>query len=44
VIGCAFAVWFGVFALGRISHMSAISGPIGRLGEIARRFSGEKRS
>jgi PST family polysaccharide transporter len=44
VIGCALAVWLGVFALGRISHMGAISGPIGRLGEIARRFSGERRS
>lgn len=43
-IGCAIAVWFGVFALGRIARMSAIGGAIGRLGAIARQFTWERGS
>jgi O-antigen/teichoic acid export membrane protein len=43
VIGCALAVWFGVFALGRISHMGALGGPVGKLGELARRFTVRRR-
>lgn len=39
LIGIVFAAWLAVFALGRISHMGALTGPMGRLGEIARRWT-----
>jgi PST family polysaccharide transporter len=44
LIGAAFAVWLAVFALGRISHMGALGGPVGRLGEIARRWTHWRRA
>jgi PST family polysaccharide transporter len=39
VVGCAAAIWFGIFSVGRLSHMGSIGGPAGRIGEIARRFT-----
>ena len=39
LLGAALAVWLAIFALGRISHMSGLSGPVGRLGEIARQWT-----
>jgi PST family polysaccharide transporter len=41
LLGCFMAVGFAVFALGRISHMSDLGGPVGRLGAIARRLTGK---
>jgi O-antigen/teichoic acid export membrane protein len=38
--GDVIAVGFGVFALGRISHMSGLEGPLGRMGAMARRITG----
>jgi PST family polysaccharide transporter len=43
-LGCLLAAWFGVFALGRISHMGELGGPVGRLGKMARNFTWEKKS
>jgi PST family polysaccharide transporter len=39
LIGCFAAGAFAVFSLGRITHMSNVGGPIGRLGALARRFT-----
>jgi PST family polysaccharide transporter len=36
LIGCVAAVAFAVYSLGRITHMSDLGGPVGRLGAIAR--------
>jgi O-antigen/teichoic acid export membrane protein len=44
LIGAAVAVWLAVFALGRISHMGALGGPVGRLGDIARRWTHWRRA
>jgi PST family polysaccharide transporter len=44
LVGIVFAAWLAVFALGRISHMSALSGPAGRIGEIARRWTHWRRA
>jgi PST family polysaccharide transporter len=38
--GCLAAVAFAVFSLGRITHMSNLGGPVGRLGAMARRIAG----
>jgi PST family polysaccharide transporter len=38
--GCIVSFGFAVFALGRISHMSELGGPIGRLGAMARQVTG----
>jgi len=37
--GCLLAAWFGIFSLGRISHMGELDGPVGRLGQMARNFT-----
>ncbi len=39
LLGCLVAVGFGVFALGRISHMSDMGGAVGRLGAMARQIT-----
>ena len=39
LLGCLVAAGFGVFAVGRISHMSDLGGPAGRIGAIARRIT-----
>jgi PST family polysaccharide transporter len=39
LVGTLLAFWLVIFALGRISHMSALTGPVGRLGEVARRWT-----
>jgi O-antigen/teichoic acid export membrane protein len=44
LIGCIVAIVFAVFSLGRITHMSDLGGPVGRLGALARQFSGQSRS
>jgi PST family polysaccharide transporter len=38
-VGCAAALAFAVFSLGRITHMSSLGGPVGRLGAMARRLT-----
>jgi PST family polysaccharide transporter len=37
--GCAAAVAFAIYSLGRITHMSDLGGPVGRLGAMARRLT-----
>lgn len=37
--GVLLAATFGAYSLGRISHMSALGGPLGRLGTVVRRFA-----
>jgi PST family polysaccharide transporter len=37
--GCVAAVAFAVYSLGRITHMSDLGGPVGRLGAKARRLT-----
>lgn len=37
--GGAIAIWFGVFSVGRLSHMGSIEGAAGRIGRVARRFT-----
>jgi PST family polysaccharide transporter len=37
--GCLAAVAFAVYSLGRITHMSDLGGPVGRLGAQARRLT-----
>jgi PST family polysaccharide transporter len=39
LVGCVAAVAFAVFSLGRITHMSNLDGPVGRLGATARRLT-----
>lgn len=39
-IGCAASLVFGVHAVGRLSHMSDLGGPAGRIGAIARKWTG----
>ena len=39
IIGCAASVLFAVHALGRLSHMSDLGGPAGRVGAFARRLT-----
>jgi O-antigen/teichoic acid export membrane protein len=41
LVGCAIAVAFAVYSLGRITHMSDLRGPIGRLGVMARRLTAQ---
>jgi PST family polysaccharide transporter len=38
-VGCAAALAFAVFSLGRITRMSSLGGPVGRLGAIARKLT-----
>ena len=40
LIGCIAAAGFGVYALGRLSHMSDLGGPAGKLGATARKLTG----
>jgi O-antigen/teichoic acid export membrane protein len=40
LIGCLVAGGFGVFAIGRISHMSDLGGSLGRIGAVAGRITG----
>jgi PST family polysaccharide transporter len=40
LFGCVAAVAFSVYSLGRITHMSDLGGPVGRLGGMARGFTG----
>ncbi len=42
VLGMAAAVAFAIFSFGRITHMSNLGGPIGRLGAAARQLIGDK--
>jgi len=37
--GCVAAAAFAVYSLGRITHMSDLGGPVGRLGVRARQLS-----
>jgi PST family polysaccharide transporter len=37
--GCVAAVAFAIYSLGRITHMSDLGGPVGRLGSMARRLT-----
>jgi PST family polysaccharide transporter len=39
ILGCAASLLFAVHALGRLSHMTDLGGPAGRLGAIARRLT-----
>lgn len=39
IIGCAASVLFAVHAVGRLSHMSDLGGPVGRIGAMARRLT-----
>ncbi len=39
LVGCVTAVIFGVHAVGRLSHMSNLGGPAGRIGAMARRLT-----
>jgi PST family polysaccharide transporter len=39
LIGCVSAAAFAVYSLGRITHMSDLGGPVGRLGVMARRLT-----
>jgi PST family polysaccharide transporter len=39
LIGCVVAIIFAIFSLGRITHMSNLGGPLGRLGVLARKFA-----
>jgi PST family polysaccharide transporter len=39
LIGCLATGAFAVFSLGRITHMSNLGGPIGRIGALARRLT-----
>jgi len=43
-VGCIAAVMFAVFSIGRITHMSNLDGPLGRLGALAGRLIGSNRS
>jgi PST family polysaccharide transporter len=42
-LGCLLTAWFAIFALGRISQMGELSGPVGRLGKMARHFTWESK-
>jgi PST family polysaccharide transporter len=39
LVGCVAAVAFAVYSLGRITHMSDLGGPAGRIGAMARRLT-----
>ena len=39
LVGCIAAAAFAVYSLGRITHMSNLGGPVGRLGAMARRLT-----
>ncbi len=39
IIGCAASIFFTIYALGRLSHMSNLGGLAGRIGAIARRLT-----
>jgi PST family polysaccharide transporter len=43
-LGCVVAVVFAIFTFGRITHMSNLGGPIGRLGEITRRVTQRRKA
>ena len=40
LLGCLVAAGYGVFAVGRVSHMSDLGGLLGRIGAMARRITG----
>jgi PST family polysaccharide transporter len=40
--GCVAAVAFAVYSLGRITHMSNLGGPVGRLGAMAHRLTAHR--
>ncbi|MGP8271102.1 MAG: O-antigen translocase [Terracidiphilus sp.] len=40
LFGCFAAIMFAVFSLGRITRMSNLGGPVGRLGAMAQRITG----
>jgi O-antigen/teichoic acid export membrane protein len=42
IIGCVASVLYAIHALGRLSHMGDLGGPIGRIGTIARRLTGSR--
>jgi PST family polysaccharide transporter len=39
VVGCVASIAFAIYSLGRITHMSDMGGPIGRLGAVAHRLT-----
>ena len=39
LLGCVVAVAVAVFSLGRITHMSNLGGPVGRIGAMARQLT-----
>lgn len=39
LVGCLAAVAFAAFSLGRLTHMSNLGGPIGRIGAVARQIT-----
>ena len=39
LVGCVAAVMFAVFSLGRLTHMSNLGGPVGRIGALARQLT-----
>jgi PST family polysaccharide transporter len=41
-VGCLAAAAFAIFSLGRITHMSNLGGPVGRLGALARQIAWKK--
>jgi len=43
-VGCIAAVAFAIFSLGRITHMSNLGGPVGRLGAFTRQITWLERS
>src|SRR5580698_2074451 len=38
-VGCGVAIVFAIFSLGRITRMSELGGPVGRIGAMARRLT-----
>ncbi len=39
LVGCVGAAGFGIYAVGRLSHMSNLGGPAGKIGAMARRLT-----
>lgn len=44
LIGGVISIAFAVYSLGRITHMSDLGGPVGRLGALARQLAGQSGS
>jgi PST family polysaccharide transporter len=39
IVGCVASIFFAIYALGRLSHMSDLGGSAGRIGALARRLT-----